>query len=421
MLNQRAFQQVFFLCTLFCLSLAVFTSKAQALSLDQVRFGAHPGKTRLVFDLSRESKFRVFSLAEPYRLVIDLPSFEWQAGDIEHPQGSSVLAVRHGTLEPGVSRIVFDMDKPVEVRTAFTLPEQPGKPHRLVIDYSTTTEQNLKDIQNKIFGADTLTELAKPQFQSYKTASLSTMAPPPTPEKKAVQPPVQKPLIVIDPGHGGIDPGATGSNKVYEKHVVLALSKDLKEQLEKSGKYRVLMTRDKDVFIKLRDRVAFARNNGADLFVSIHADSIEKSNVRGASFYTLSEKASDSQTAQLAARENKADLIAGVDLSHEDHDVANILVDLAVRDTSNQGKFFANKVVDSFKGHGLNVLPNPHRHAGFAVLKAPDIPSILVEAGFMSNSREARALNTSDYRQKIAKALKDGIDRYFEHVERNQR
>lgn len=401
-----------------------YSSGAWALSVDQVRFGAHPDKMRLVFDLSEHSNFRVFSLADPYRLVVDLPTFYWQVQDIQKPAYSGVLAVRHGDLKPGISRIVFDMERPIALRTAFALPEQPGKPNRLVIDYSPMSKQAFVQAKGQILGEASLAKIANSAATStaqkiektYKSASLGSMiAPASKPQYR------KKPLIVLDPGHGGVDPGAVGANKAYEKHVTLAVAKELKKLLENTGKYDVLMTRSRDKFIKLRERVAFARRHEADLFLSIHADSIQKKNVRGASFYTLSETASDKQTAALAAKENKADLIAGLDLSVEDDEVANILVDLAIRDTTNQGKFFANEAVKVFASQGIRILENPHRHAGFAVLKAPDIPSMLVEVGFMSNAREARDLNTSSYRKKIARALKTGIDRYFLQVEKNHR
>ena len=191
------------------------------------------------------------------------------------------------------------------------------------------------------------------------------------------------------------------------------MSKELKAALEKSGKYDVKLTRDSDHYVKLRDRVALARKWGGDLFISIHADSIEKRNVRGASIYTLSDKSSDAQTAKLAARENRSDIIAGVDLTHEDQAVANILIDLASTHTKNQSRYFANLMVDSFKDQNVNILPNTHRYAGFAVLKAPDIPSILIEAGFLSNRKEAELLSTKEYRARIITTIYKGIDNYF--------
>jgi N-acetylmuramoyl-L-alanine amidase len=228
-------------------------------------------------------------------------------------------------------------------------------------------------------------------------------------------------VVVIDPGHGGQDPGALAAGGIYEKTVTLAAAKQLKQKLEESGRYQVFLTRDRDVFVKLGDRVKIARKHKADLFVSIHADSIDKSDVRGMSIYTLSNTASDSQTEKLAARENKADLIGGVDLSHEDKDVANILIDLVMRDTMNQSKFFANTIVTQMNKAGVKTLERPHRFAGFAVLKAADIPSVLIEIGFMSNPKEARALNSPEYRHKITKAIQAGVDAYFDKVQKNNK
>ncbi len=400
----------FFHFVFFILLLGIIPGQAHALSVNQVRFGAHPDKIRLVLDLSEKTDFRVFALANPYRMVIDLPDFEWRAGNASTTPSSGVTALRYGNLQPGISRIVFDMAKPVSVRGAFIIPAQKGQPNRLVVDFTHVTEDVFE--RNKNISHGTLVTsgqvLAAPQaVPSHK---------PPTPPGAGY-----KPLIVIDAGHGGVDPGARGVNKTNEKNVTLALAKQLKSELEGTGRYRVALTRDKDIFIKLRERVSIARRQQADLFISIHADSIEKSNVSGVSVYTLSEKASDAQTAKLAAQENRADLIAGLDLSVEDEDVASILVDLAMRDTMNQSNFFANTLIDKLKARQVRLLDSPHRSAGFAVLKAPDIPSVLVEAGFMSNKKESELLNTPAHRAKISQALSGAIDSYFEQVRKNQR
>jgi len=384
---------------------------AYALSVDQVRFGVHPEKTRLVLDLSGTTDFRVFTLADPYRLVVDLPAFTWQAGFIGANKDARISAVRQGNLKPGISRIVFDLSQPVKVPSAFILARQGPKPDRLVIDYSAASPAVFAAQKDQILGT-----LEPGKSRTARKTASAPAAPAPK-----IKPRTRKPLVVIDPGHGGVDPGAVGANNVFEKDVVLALARELKKQLVATGAYRVVMTRESDVFLKLRDRVNVARRHEADLFISIHADSLRRSHVRGASVYTLSETASDKQTAALAARENRADLIAGIDLSTEDDEVAGILVDLAMRDTMNQSKFFANTLVDSFSSKGVRLLENPHRYAGFAVLKAPDIPSVLVEAGFMSNHREARLLTTSEHRRKIARALRRGVDAYFEQVKKNQR
>ncbi len=390
-----------------------------------MRFGAHPGKVRMVLDLNQTADFRAFALSGPSRVVVDLPAFAWKAGDIGKAPGTHVKGIRTGLLQPGVSRIVVELDSLALVKGAFLLPANGSQPTRLVVDYAPASQAEFNKSKNIVLGTlragETvagMTPGAKPYDQE-RTVS-SAPAPQPPARKPPATPSGEKPLIVIDPGHGGQDPGAVnGSHR--EKNVTLGTAKELKAQLEASGRYRVKLTRDTDKFIKLHERVNFARKAGADLFISIHADSIDKPVVRGASVYTLSDKASDAQTAKLAARENKADLIGGVDLSHEDKDVADILIDLTVRDTMNQSKFLANTVVSTLKNGNIKTLDRTHRYAGFAVLKAPDIPSILVEIGFMSNDSEAQALSTPEYRRKVAAALHNGIDAYFARVQKNHK
>lgn len=256
------------------------------------------------------------------------------------------------------------------------------------------------------------------------------VAPSPAPEAKqpeqaslparAVQPEAQprsprnqgKAVVVIDPGHGGVDPGALGVSGIYEKHITLAMARELKSQLERSGRYKVHLTRDRDVFIRLRERVAIARQYGADLFISLHADSVNNPQLTGLSVYTLSQNASDGEAQLLADKENKADLLAGIDLSHESADVANILIDLAQRETMNRSAGFAGGVVDEL-GRETSLLGNTHRFAGFAVLKAPDVPSILIELGYLSNPNEERQLRQPDYRAKLAKGIARAVDRHF--------
>ena len=396
------------------ISLIIFTAfliptKTQALSIENLRFGEYSDKTRLVIDLDQNTQFRTFVLANPYRMVIDLPSFSWQNAGVSQQKALGITAVRHGNLKPGISRIVFDFNRPIIIKSAFTLPQAQGIPPRLVIDYQSANAENFAKAQSKILGT----------LDINKGTELSA-APPPkiatAPKTKA-----EKPLIIIDPGHGGVEPGALGPNGLKEKNVVLALSKELKRQLESTGKYRVRMTRHDDTFIKLGNRVKYARKHDGDLFISIHADSLHNHNVSGASFYTLSEKASDAQAAKLAARENKSDLIAGIELEVEDEAVMDILIDLARRNTQNQSKYLANILVTDFKKSNLKLLKNANRHANFAVLKAPDIPSVLVETGFMSNNAEATKLNDPKHRKRIASALKKGINAYFRTVKENER
>ena len=395
---------------------------ARALEVRDVRFGLYQEKTRLVIEMDSRADFQVFVLGDPYRMVVDLPDFAWNVGALNQKQAAGVQAVRHGNLKPGISRIVFDLNRPVSVQNAFVLPPAKGKPYRLVVDFANVSASIFKTVKGQRFGTLDDAATARAPVSPVEPPRMAGAVPKPQRKNSTPKASVQKPLVIIDPGHGGVDPGAIAKSGLQEKKVVLALAKQLKAELEGTGRYRVKMTREDDRFIKLRDRVKFARKHKGDLFVSIHADSIAgKSHIKGASVYTLSEKASDKQTARLAARENKADLIAGIDLSVEDEDVVNILVDLARRDTMNQSKFFAGELVKTLPAQGVQLLERPHRYAGFAVLKAPDIPSILVEAGFLSNSQEAKRLNTASYRKKVARGLRQGINVYFDQVRKNQR
>ncbi len=435
------------LCLVLLLTCFTGAAPAQALSVNDARIGLHSDKTRMVLELDRMSVFRTFVLADPWRLVVDMPAFQWNVGKISNPKQSPVATIRQGTLQPGISRIVVDLERPVIISNAFLLRADQGRPDRLVVDFAPTTPAGFAAHKNKdrVFGKLSVNETPE-------SAPVSAAVPPPLrqqaaaappapptvtnglalPGRKPVTPPaghstpapapvMKKPLIVLDPGHGGVDPGAIGANGIFEKHIALAMARELRELLLATGRYDVQLTRDSDIYKRLYQRVAFARQYDADLFISLHADSIRKAGVRGASVYTLSEKASDAQTARLAERENRADIIAGTDLSHEDEQVANILIDIAMRDTMNQSKFFANTLVDSMQRQNIRMLERPHRYAGFAVLKAPDIPSVLVEVGFMSNRREADMLARTEYRRELAQALVSGIDSYFQKLTLNNR
>ncbi len=436
-----------FIFRLLILTFAILPSlygAALALDIKNVRFGVHPDKTRLVIDLSEKTTFRSFILPssseKPYRLVVDMPDFNWQAGAIPKPPKTTVLDVRSGTLKPDIKRLVVDLEKPTQLINAFLLPKASGKPDRLVIDFKTITAGKFALVKRKIWGTlkESTTNLNLPitkqattkiELPSTALSKNGVVIPPKKPTAPKVfqqsnikakpYTPLRKPLIVIDAGHGGADPGALGAGRLKEKNITLAAAKELKKQLEATGRYRAALTRSNDKYLKLYKRVSIARVQEADLFISLHADSIDQSKVSGASIYTLSNKASDKQTARLAARENQVDLIAGVDLSHEDKDVANILIDLAMRDTMNQSKFFANTVVTQMRAQRIRILEKPHRYAGFAVLKAPDIPSVLIEMGFMSNKKEARLLATKAHQRKMASALTKSIDIYFKKVKKN--
>lgn len=398
----------------------VLNSIAYASQLSAIRYGPHPGKDRLVLDLS--DKVEVQTKLEHNKLYVllrrtQVPDYINTIRALGPVQDVKIL-----TRNENVSEIALTLKRDMRLLETFWLTSGEKNP-RFVIDLGFVPQPAEKQQTRTEIDA-LISEIASsqqaPDTQVQQIAYISPKSYPPIPFRKPdyqtkAQKMVQgwKPLIVIDPGHGGKDPGARAHNGQREKDIVLKLSKELSRHLESTGRYRTMLTRSDDRFIKLRERVNIARRAKGDLFISIHADSIPDKDVTGASVYTLSEKASDAQTAKLAARENKADLIAGVDLSHEDKDVANILLDLVTRDTTNQSKFFANQTVDNFKRNGVKTLSSPHRHAGFAVLKAPDIPAILVESGFVSSHQEVQKLNDPDHRQKIVRALADSIDSYF--------
>jgi N-acetylmuramoyl-L-alanine amidase len=232
-------------------------------------------------------------------------------------------------------------------------------------------------------------------------------AKPPLPEDN------RKPVIVLDAGHGGKDPGATGVDGTMEKDITLRMARELKRLLEASGRYKVVLTRTDDTLLPLRRRFDIARLAGADLFISLHADHNDNKRLRGASVYTLSENASDAEAAALAARENKEDLINGVDLSNQSAVVTSILIDLAQRETKNRSARFASLLTEEMADQTL-VLRESHRFAGFAVLKAPDVPSVLIELGYLSNENDEAALRSARHRTRIGKAIEQAIDQYFE-------
>jgi N-acetylmuramoyl-L-alanine amidase len=222
-------------------------------------------------------------------------------------------------------------------------------------------------------------------------------------------------IVMLDPGHGGVDPGAISPSGVYEKDIALATARELARALEATRRYRVHLTRPDDEFVPLHERVERARGAKAELFLSIHADALPNASLRGASVFTLSEQASDKEAAALAARENKADLIAGIDLSRHAPEVSNILLDLARRQTNNLSIRLARRLVDDL-GKQVAMLQNSHRSAGFAVLKAPDIPSALVEIGCLSNRQEERELRQASYQRRVAAGLLRSVNDYFEFV-----
>jgi len=362
----------------------------------EARLGGDATRTRLVMDLSRSIDIAAFTLADPYRVVIDLPQviFQFPARTGEQARGL-IKAFRYGLVMQGGSRIVVDATGPVRIDKAFVVAAADGQPARLVLDLVSTDRASF--MRTLALESRPVREAKKPERDTSK------------------RPNDGRPLIVIDPGHGGPDTGTVASSGEMEKAIVLEFAQALSEKLEKSGKYRVLMTRTDDRFVPLGERVRFARHEGAALFVSIHADALAargEADVRGATVYTLSDTASDSEAARLAEDENKADVIAGVDLSSEPEEVAGILVDLAQRETKNFSHHFARTVVAELKT-AAKLHRNPLKSAGFKVLKAPDVPSVLIELGYVSNKQDLKLMTSDAWRTRTSEAVALAVNTFF--------
>lgn len=432
-----------------------------------VRIGRHPDKTRFVLEVTDIVDYTLLPLADPERMVIDLPALDWRSDD-QAGRGVGLIArYRSGQFDPATTRIVLELTGPAIVKDQFFLPAKDRHLPRFVLDLAAVsatrfaatvgtpipasgrrapagvaaapapaetspTDGHAADAARRsapdradVSAPKALVPAPQPRSKPTETA---LAAAPATPRPRALPsgPPLVPPrrpdrwLVVVDPGHGGIDPGAIGVDGVHEKDITLAMARDLRDVLQRTGRFKVRLTRSDDRFLRLRERVEVARRLKADLFLSLHADSIGLSNFRGVSVYTLSETASDREAEMLAAKENRADALAGIDLSREQDEVVSILIDLAQRDALNQARRFAQLVVDGLPGVAP-LIPRPHRSAGFAVLTAPDVPSVLIELGYLTNQKDAVLLQQTDYRRKLAQALTESVTRFFETLATAQR
>jgi N-acetylmuramoyl-L-alanine amidase len=351
----------------------------------------------LIIDLERTVDMRAFLLADPARVVIDLDEVNFQLPALTGQTGRGlVTAWRYGLFAANKSRIVIDLSSLALIDKAFMLEAVDQQPARLVIDL-------VKSDAAKFNAA-----LSSPQGKFVQN-TLPVQPPRLTPD-----PADTRPVIVIDAGHGGIDTGAASANGQQEKVIVLNFALKLKEKLEVTQKYRIVMTRNDDTFVPLGERVKLSREAKAALFISIHADSVATNgeNVRGASIYTLSETASDADAARLAEKENKADAIAGIDLKDEPNEVADILIELTQRETRSFSNIFQKSLVDYMKS-ATRMHKDPTRAAALKVLRAHDVPSVLVELGYMSNSQDLSQLTNEAWRDRTSEAMSKAIEAYF--------
>lgn len=381
------------------------------------RIGGDAVRTRFVADLSEAVSYSVYVLPNPYRVMIDLPGLRF---DLPPDAGRDALGLikefRYGEVEQGRSRIVIDTNGPVLIEKSFVVEPQAGQPARIVVDLVPTTDDAFasvlkSDERTSMAAIADAAETGQPAFGSAASEPETAEKPPESATVKNNRRAGRK-LVVIDPGHGGIDPGAIGYRKTREKDVVLAFGLKLRDILKSSAGIDVIMTRSGDRFLPLKERVRVARDNEADLFIAIHADTVRGPEARGATIYTLSEKASDAEAEELAHKENRADIIGGIDLDTESEEVTDILIDLVQRESKNHAMFFARKAVSEMQGV-TKFTGKPMRSAGFMVLKAPDVPSVLVELGYLSSKQDEKQLTSPGWRGDVAGAMARAIEKYF--------
>lgn len=354
------------------------------------RVAGDEARTRIVIEFEKKPEFSVHYVAAPERVIVDLPAtaFGFPAEDLA--ARGLFKDIRYGAMGESSARIVLTAKRPVKLSIAEVQSNDNGS-YRLVLDAEMASKEVFAD-------------LVKTQNWATPTAAVPdalVMA-----EKDNVF------TVAVDAGHGGIDAGATGAGtKTPEKTITLAFAKTLAERLNKVEGIKAVLTRDDDTFLSLSERVTLARQGHADLFVSLHADTLGQKDIRGATVYTLSDKASDRMAENLAARENLSDELAGYTLQSGPPEVADILLDLTRRETQAFSTALATNVVQSFEGQ-IGLINNPHRYAGFQVLRAPDIPSVLLELGFLSNVEDEKLLLDESWRSKVIDRMVDAIKRY---------
>jgi len=354
-------------------------------------------RVRFVADMSIPVDAAVFALADPYRIIVDLPEVHFVLPETAGTEARGLVsAFRYGFIAAGKSRIVIDVTGPVAIDKQFVVQPANGQPARLVIDAVPTTRAKFLEAATAYRDSHAVAGTKSDRVAGVAGGGAG-----------------DRPLIVLDPGHGGIDLGARGDGGALEKNVVLSFAKALGARLLATDRYRIVYTRRDDTFVALGDRVAVARRQNAALFVSVHANSFPTNAVRGAIVYTASDKASDKMAAELAATENQSDALAGIDVAAEDSDqVKDILVDLTRRETRNFGVVFAQSLIKHL-GKSTRMFKIPHQEASFKVLEAPDVPSALIELGYLTNPDDGKQLVSPEWQEKTAASIVDAIDAYF--------
>ncbi|WP_250982754.1 N-acetylmuramoyl-L-alanine amidase [Rhizobium sp. CG4] len=360
------------------------------------RIAGNEARTRVVIDFAEEPEFEVHYLDSPERIVVDLPStdFAFPAKDLE--AAGLFRDVRFGTMDEGRARIVLTAKKPVRLAISEVQPNSEGNGVRLVLDAEITDKATFAGLVK-----DQSWQPPSPVTTASVDGAVSGKS-----DRQAQF------IIAVDAGHGGIDNGAQGGKTgTHEKDITLAFAKELTERLNKEPGIQAVLTRESDEFLALSERVQIARQKGANLLISLHADTLKQKGIRGATVYTISDRASDRMAAELAERENLSDELAGVAMPASQPEVADILLDLTRRETQAFSVTLAGNILASFEGQ-IGLINNPHRYAGFRVLQAPDIPSILLEMGFLSNPEDEKLLLDVEWRKKLADVMAKAVGKY---------
>lgn len=373
------------------LALVAGLPAAAAIHALEARVSARAMGTEIDLDMTGRTDFRVFTLDGPRRVVIDLKGLDWAGMATPVLPGGPVTGLRFGVFRPGWGRLVLDLAAPMAVERALFVATPEGR-----------TRFRLRLVPST--GPAFVARSGTPPGAGWMPVAPAPRADPAEDDRR---------VVVVDPGHGGIDPGALRDGMV-EKEIALAAARILAARLTETGRYRVVMTRDADIFLPLGERVRRARAAKADVFLSIHANTEPTGLASGVSVFTLSEEASDEAAERLAALENRADVIAGLDLDGETSTVARILVDLARAETNLRSRRLAEGIVRRFDEDRRMIRSNPHRYAGFRVLKAPDVPSILIELGFLTNEQDRARLGSRDWTEALAVELVTALDAWFE-------
>lgn len=343
-------------------------------------------EVELVLGLSQPVPWRVRVLDDPARLIVDFREVDWTGLKSMAQHSAAVTGLRAGVFRPGWSRLVLDLDRPMLVAEA-----------GMATDSKTSVHLVLRPASQAEFAA----KAAEPEPEGWALPKPAALTPVPPRGKGPL-------VVVIDPGHGGIDPGAERDGQ-SEARLMMVFARELKETLLRDGGFKVVLTREDDSFVPLETRISIAHQAGAQVFLALHADALAEGEAVGATVYTLAEDASDEASATLAERHNRDDLLAGLDLSQQDDVVATVLMDMARAETTPRTARLADALVGAIQAAKIRMHRHPHQEASFAVLKSADIPSILLEVGFLSSAGDLEHLEDPEWRQTMARAIRDGL------------